>query len=161
VIFRKKDAPRGALATLVDERMPEADDETRALVTAVAGLCASVALADGVYAPEEKIVVRRELERVHVLDASTIDAICDLLERDIQKVTAAGDQRWARFLRDLLERPARLEVLEALVEIAAADGEIAMSETNHLRRLALALGLSQDEYLALQSKHRDKLSLLG
>nr|MCU0677346.1 TerB family tellurite resistance protein [Myxococcota bacterium] len=71
------------------------------------------------------------------------------------------DLAHAAVVRELLDRDGRLEVLDTLLEVAAADGVIATSETNLLRRLATALGLTQADYTALQSRHRDKLGVLG
>ena len=59
-----------------------------------------------------------------------------------------------------LTREARLEVLEALMDLAAADELLDMQETNLLRRIARGLGLSDQEYLASQERHRQRLSVL-
>jgi tellurite resistance protein len=50
--------------------------------------------------------------------------------------------------------------LDVLVDLAAADGELSLAETDLLRRTTAALGLSPDEYLASQARHRDKLKVL-
>jgi len=50
--------------------------------------------------------------------------------------------------------------LAVLPDVSAADGELAHAEVVMLRQLTTALGLEQSDYNALQSKHKDKLSLL-
>lgn len=141
--------------------MPEADEESRRIVTAVAGLLACVAYADREYAPKEARTVRSELTRVHGLSPGGIDAVCGALEEDIEDLAQVGDQAWTRELKDLGARELRVEVLDALVEIAAADHEITLEEANYLRRLATSLGLTQSDYDALQARHRDKLTFLS
>lgn len=141
--------------------MPEADEESRRIVTAVAGLLACVAYADREYAPKEERTVRSELTRVHGLSPGGIDAVCGALKEDIEDLAQVGDQAWTRELKDLGARELRVEVLDALVEIAAADHEITLEEANYLRRLATSLGLTQSDYDALQARHRDKLTFLS
>jgi uncharacterized tellurite resistance protein B-like protein len=64
-------------------------------------------------------------------------------------------------LRELAGRELRLEVLEVLIEMAVADQVLKHGEQTQLRRIAKALNLTQDEYNALQAKHRNKLSTLS
>jgi uncharacterized tellurite resistance protein B-like protein len=148
------------LGEAVRAHVPDASVEEQLLIAAVAGLLASVAFADAVYTAEEREKVREELGRIHGLGDAGVDAICAILERDIAAVTAAGDQRWIRDLKALTDHDQRLEVLEVLIDLAAADDDFSMTEQNYLRRLATALGLSPADYVAAQARHREKLSLL-
>jgi uncharacterized tellurite resistance protein B-like protein len=167
VIFRRKDPDqalspqaRDRLAEIVEQYLADADDATRRIVTAVAGLLAKVAYADGDYSVKEEETIRRELSRVHGLSQAGVDAICGLLTDQISHVALLGDHDWTRDLRDLAERELRLEVLEVLVEMAVADEVLKHEEQVQLRRIAKALSLTQEEYNAIQAKHRDKLSTL-
>jgi uncharacterized tellurite resistance protein B-like protein len=167
VFFRRKEEPktltpeaRDRLAQIVAKYLVEADDATRRIVTAVAGLLAKIAYADGDYSAQEEATIRQELSRVHGLSQAGVDAICGLLADQISHVALLGDHDWTRDLRDLADRALRLEVLEVLVEMAVADQVLKQDEQVQLRRIAKALNLTQDEYNALQAKHRDKLSTL-
>lgn len=167
MIFRRKGPDqaispeaRDRLAEIVEQYLADADDATRRIVTAVAGLLAKVAYADGDYSVKEEETIRRELSRVHGLSQAGVDAICGLLTDQISHVALLGDHDWTRDLRDLAERELRLEVLEVLVEMAVADEVLKHEEQVQLRRIAKALSLTQEEYNAIQAKHRDKLSTL-
>jgi uncharacterized tellurite resistance protein B-like protein len=149
------------LRQAVREQMSGKTDDEQRLVTAIAGLLACVAYADHVFTEEEKTKVREELSRLHALDADGVNAIASLLERDIVSIVGHGDRAWVRDLRDLTDREGRIEVLDVLVDLAAADDELAHAEVNYLRRLATSLGLTQPEYNAVQARHRDKLATLG
>ena len=167
MIFRRKNSEqelspqaRERLAEIVEQYLTDADDATRRIVTAVAGLLAKLAYADGHYSVQEEASIQRELGRVHGLSQAGVDAICGLLADQISHVALLGDHDWTRDIRDLAERQLRLEVLEVLVEMAVADEVLKHEEQVQLRRIAKALSLTQDDYNAIQAKHRDKLSTL-
>jgi uncharacterized tellurite resistance protein B-like protein len=167
VFFRRKSQPqaltpaaRDRLAQIVAKYLVNADDATRRIVTAVAGLLAKIAYADGDYSPQEETAIRQELSRVHGLSQAGVDAICGLLADQISHVALLGDHDWTRDLRELADRELRLEVLEVLVEMAVADQVLKYEEQVQLRRIAKSLNLTQDEYNSVQAKHRDKLSTL-
>jgi uncharacterized tellurite resistance protein B-like protein len=167
VFFRRKEEPneltpqaRDRLAQIVATYLAEADEPTRRIVTAVAGLLAKVAYADGHYSVEEEANIQRELGRVHGLSQAGVDAICGLLADQISHVALLGDHDWTRDLRDLADRELRLEILEVLVEMAAADQVLRHEEQVQLRRIAKSLSLTQQDYNSVQAKHRDKLSTL-
>ena len=165
MIFRRKEeAPpeaRDRLAEIVEKYLADEDVATRRIVTAVAGLLAKVAYADGHYSTAEEANIQKELSRVHGLSPAGVDAICGLLADQIAHVTLLGDHDWTRDLLDLAERELRLEVLEVLVEMGVADGVLKHEEQTQLRRIAKSMGLTQDDYNALQAKHKDKLSTLS
>ncbi len=163
MFFKKKpkSAHQTELARQVARALPDVDDDTVRLVAAIAGLLTCVAYADSDFDPKEREMIRAELSRLAILDERAVTAICALLEKQVATISAEGGQLFARDIRELCDRDGRIEVLDALVEIAAADGELSLSETNYLRRLVPIIGLSQDEYNDLQERHRDKLAVLA
>ena len=148
------------LASLVRSHMAGADDDDVRIVTAIAGLLAGVAYADREYAPAERDRIREDLGRMNALPDAGVDAICALLDREIVELGTGNQQSYTRDLRELVDTELRREVLEVLVDLAAADGEVSLSETDLLRRTTNALGLSPDDYTAAQARHSDRLSIL-
>ncbi len=140
--------------------LPDADDDTHRLICAIAGLLAHVGHCEQDYSPAEEAKIREELGRVHVLNGAAVDAICAALRTDMGRMTSDGDHAFCRDVRELCTTDGRIEVLEALVEVAAADGRLSLTETNYLRRLVPSLGLTQSDYVAVQARHRDKLTVL-
>ena len=153
-------AEQQALLAIVREHMPGADEDSVRIVTAIAGLLAGVAYADRELSPAEAARIRSELERVHWLDQRGVETICDALRAHVVHHATTLAPRYTRELRELADRELRLEVLDVLVDIAAADGKITHDEVSTLRRTATALGLSQDDYNRVQARHKDKLSFL-
>ena len=154
-----QEAPSDLVST-IRRHLPGADRETVEVVAALAGLLAAVAYADRNYSDEEEASVRGALGRVHGMTSAGVDAVCDTLRRTLVSHTAVEVPRCTRTLRELGDTELRREVLDALVDLAAADGRITTPETNLLRQVTTALGLSQSDYNASQSRHRDRLSVL-
>lgn len=155
-------APEGAeqLEVAVRHELRQADAETVLVVTAIAGLLGAVAYADREYSSNEEDRIRRELSRVHGMTEAGISAICAVLRKHIVEVSTVQTPRYSRVLRELADRELRVDVLELIVELAAIDGAIANVESNVLRQITTALGLTQDDYNAAQQKHRDLLAVL-
>ncbi len=165
MIFGKRDEPAAksgvdALSELVATYLPEADAETRELVVAIAGLLAGVVYADRKYHEAERAHVRKTLGNIHALPASGADAICALLDQRLVEIALRSPQAHTRVLREYAELDLRREVLDALVDLAAADHDLSMAESDLLRRTVTAMGLTQDDYVASQARHRQHLSVL-
>lgn len=150
-----------ALRESLRSSMPHGDEDGIAVVCAVAGLLAYVAFADRAYREEEQLAVSDALARMHGLAPESVAGITSLLSARIAELTAEPLHDYTRVLVSLTEREARLELLDVLLDLAAADLVLSMDETNLLRRIARLLGLSDHEYLASQARHRQKLSVLG
>jgi uncharacterized tellurite resistance protein B-like protein len=144
----------------VRRHLPGADDETTRVVAALGGLLAAVAYADRDYSADEEALVRELLGRVNGMTSAGIDAICDAMRRHVVEAATVGIPRFTRELRELGDHELRRQVLDALVDLAAADGKFTMSETNVLRQITTALGLSQSDYNESQERHRSRLTIL-
>jgi uncharacterized tellurite resistance protein B-like protein len=155
--------PRGfdALVSAVAEHLTGAEPDEVETVAAIVGLFGVVAYADRELAEAEEAAVRAELGRIHGLTSAGVSAICAVLRGRIVSVSHETLQSYTRVLKERTDRATRIDVLDALVEVAAADGVLTLDETNLLRRITTALGLSGDDYVALQARHRGKLAVLG
>jgi uncharacterized tellurite resistance protein B-like protein len=151
---------RGELGKSVRAHMSGADEDTVRMVTALAGLLACVAYADRQYTESEREQVRSVLSGLQGLPRAGVEAVCALLDENISALAATAFQNYLRDLRELADHDTRMQVLEVLMELAAADDVVSTPETNLLRRTASGLGLSADDYHQVQARYRDKLSVL-
>jgi uncharacterized tellurite resistance protein B-like protein len=144
----------------VRAHLPEADEATLRIVVAIAGLLAAVAYADRELSDSELQHARRVLAEIEGLHARGADAICAVLREHIVDIASINPQAFTRDLREHADVAVRREVLDLLVDLAAADGQVSLSETDLLRRTTSALGLEANDYVVSQARHRDKLTLL-
>jgi len=148
------------LREAVAHHLAGADSVTIEIVGAVAALLVQVALADCEFTDDETEEVRQQLRRIDGLDGAGADAVCGLLKTHAAQLGQEGIQPCTRVLREHCDRSARVEVLDVLMDMAAVDGTVSMTETNLLRRICVALGLGDADYLASQRRYRDRLSVL-
>jgi len=147
-----------ALETVVRRELADADAETIQVVAAMTGLLGVVAYADRDYSSAEEQRLLAELSRIQGMTGPGARAIASALRDNLLAVASVGVPYCCRTLRDLGDRELRLEVLEALLGLAAADGVIDLTEVNVLRQVTASLGLSQDDYNAAQQRHRQHLA---
>ena len=150
----------GKLRDSIQKELGDADPETVTVVTCMAGLLGAVAYADRNYSADEEARVREELSRVSGMTASGIDAICKVLRDHIIEISTVQLPRYTRGLVELADIELRQEVLGALIDLAAADASISLVETNLLRHITKSLGLSQQDYMSLQERHRKHLDAI-
>lgn len=156
---RRRDNAR-ALYDAVHQSLGDDDDVHARIVASIAALLLCVAYADGEYHPQEEALLRATLAKIHGLDAGGVEAIARVLREHTVLITSAEASSYGRELLDLTDDDFRLELVDVLVDVAAADGEITVAETNLLREATRSLGLPQAAYNASQARHRDKLSVL-
>jgi uncharacterized tellurite resistance protein B-like protein len=149
-----------ALLEAVRVELGTADDEKARIVAAVAGLMGTIAYADRQYADVEEQRIRAELMRIDGLGEKGVHAICQVLRSHIVDIATVESTLYARELLELADRDFRREVLDALLDVAAADDEIVLAETNSMRLTATALGLTQSDYNESQARFRDRIKAL-
>lgn len=146
------------LLKTVAAQLPGADETTVQIVAAISGLLGCVAYSDRELHEAERAHLLEVLGRVHEMNADGARAIAALLEKHLAELTMVNPQAYTRALRELTDRGTRLEVLDVLLDLGAADGELSFEETQALRRFTSALGLEQSDYNEAQSRHRERLS---
>ena len=121
--------------------------------TALAALMVRIARSDGDYAPAEADRIDRILARRYRLtteQAPSVRAEAERLEAE-----APDTHRFTQAIKDSVPYEAREGVIEALWEVALADGERDQEEDSLLRLLANLLGVGdRDSALARQRVER-------
>jgi uncharacterized tellurite resistance protein B-like protein len=108
----------------------------------IADLLMDAAHADHQLAGEEKAAVRRLLREVMGADALPMDLDFRIDEFSPEKFNLV--QTGNAFAHDSLAQKRRL--IELCAAVHAADGELAMAEDEHLRRVAAAIGLPTAQF---------------
>jgi uncharacterized tellurite resistance protein B-like protein len=150
----------GELERALRAELPAADDETILVIAAMVGLLGAVAYADGDFSLAEQQHVRAELGRINGMSPSGAEAASSVLKRHVREIAAVHTPRYCRVLRELADRELRVQVLEMLFALAAADENVTNAETNSMRQIATSLGLTQSDYNSIQAKYKHHLAVL-
>jgi uncharacterized tellurite resistance protein B-like protein len=125
------------------------------IVVAMAALLARVAFADRRYTQTENERVRLELSHVLGFGDPEIDALCAVLGRDLARSAEAELDRYTDTLRERLDTHMRADVVKVLIELSAADREIADSEVAVVREVAAKLLVDEALLEALLLRARE------
>ena len=120
------------------ERLPDADARL-----ALGALLVRLARADGHYSPEEARRILRILRTRYALDEAEAEALradCEVMEAE-----APDTVRFTRAIKDAVSYEDREAVIEALWEIALADGQREAEEDALMRMVAPMLGVSDPD----------------
>ncbi len=130
----------------------EAPEEARqtGVRVAVAALLVEMARADFTEAPEERQVIRQLLESHFFLEKSQAE---DLLGLGGQRADEAVSlQEFTREIHESFDPGQKLLVLEMLIRIALADGEIDKYERHLLGKIADLIYVPRAEYVTLMDR---------
>ena len=130
---------------------PLDDGDARLALTA---LLVRLARADGRYAAQEIIRIEKIVAARFGLDRDSARAL--RAEAEHLEQEAPDTVRFTRAIKDAVPHDARLAVIEALWQVALADGDRGHDEDSLIRLAANLLGISdRDSALARQRMARD------
>lgn len=127
------------------------------LATTVAVLLARAATLDGTFDADERAVVASHL-------CERFDVARDEVEKTLDEAASAADEMvdmygLIRTVKDRLDEDGRVELMEALWEVAYADGELHDYEAQLMRRLSGLLYVSDRESGEARKRALAKLGL--
>lgn len=130
----------------------DGDDALRA---AAAAMLIETALMDGEFDDAERRTITRLLSETFDLDAAGVEALIGEAEAAVaESVELYG---FTRTLKDGLDHPGRLRIVEMLWEVAYADGVIHDYEANLVRRACGLLHVTDRDGGAARKRVRERL----
>ena len=129
---------------------PLPDEDAR---LALSALMVRLAHADGHYDAEEHARITRILSKRYGLDDAGAEALC--AEAEALEAEAPDTVRFTRAVKDAVPHEARLEIMDALWQVALADGERDAHEDSLIRLVASLLGLTDQESARARQRATD------
>jgi uncharacterized tellurite resistance protein B-like protein len=146
----------GRIASLLEELPP---DRAR-FVAAFAYHLARIAHADHLMNDAERDMLSRLVVEESGLPGEEIADVIDLVARESWLFRGTEDYRVMREFDALATREQKLGLIRCLFAISAADEEVVTKEDNEIRRIALALKISHEEFVAARATVREHLAVL-
>ena len=152
-------ATAGPLAD-IERELSGLPPERARFFAAFAYVLARVADADLEIEDAELAEIERILVRVAGVDTSEATLIGRIASAHVEDVGATQNYIVTREFRDLSSRAERIQLIECLFGVAAADETITGDETTEVLAIAQEIGLTRQEGLAIRSRFRDQLAEL-
>jgi len=130
------------------------------LIAGFAGLLWRVAYSDLKFEASERDKIREILQRRTTLDADRVDRIMTLVDQDADRYFGSENVYYTRLVNAVAAEPLKLEILDTLFAVAAANGSICTREEAELRIIATGLFLSHDDYIRIRLRYREFLDVL-
>lgn len=115
-------------------------------VCALGALMGHVAGADQNFDPDERAAIAEILDSISALQPRDVDIIVDIVHSEV--LSDIGYFEFAREINELSGRDERIRIVRMLFEVAAADGEISHVEHEEIRKIAKALHVEHDKFIA-------------
>ena len=114
-------------------------------------LCIGNALVDHIVRiPDDKVLEAFSLPRGSMT----------LVDQDADRYFGSENVYYTRLVNAVAEEPLKLEILDTLFAVAAANGSICTREEAELRIIATGLFLSHDDYIRIRLRYREFLDVL-
>ena len=121
---------------------------------AAAALMVRVIAADGVVTGDEERRIRTVLAERYDLTQAQADAL--VAEAEAAHEEAIDLYRFTAVLKNGLDEPERLALVEDLWDMVYADGEVDEAENNVVWRVAELLGITSDKRIALKLRVKER-----
>ncbi|MDP6933623.1 MAG: TerB family tellurite resistance protein [Myxococcota bacterium] len=129
-------------------------------LAAYAYVLARVAYADEDLHPEELNRIGTVLAERGGLGEDQASLVADLASSESADRGGTQDYVVTRLLARIATKEQRVEILDGLLAVAAADGTIEVSEEDEVRQIARQLGFHDSQYLDALAHYRDLRSVL-
>jgi uncharacterized tellurite resistance protein B-like protein len=119
-----------------------------------------IANADEVVSDDERRLMRTLIAAESGLPAEQIDVVVDLVTHESFRFRGTEDYRVMREFDELATPEQKLSLIRCLFAVSAADARVVTREDNEIRRIALALKVSHEDFVEARAAVREHLAVL-
>ncbi len=157
---KDEDGDLGKLFSGIKEILEGYTESDIKLITGFAGFLGKVAYADMEISDVEKKTIRSVLEETLHLKRGQADATITLLERHRVQLFSIEDFIYARLINDICDKNQKLELVEALFVVAAANESVSAEEDASIRLVCKSLRLSHGDFVQIKKGFKEHLDVL-
>lgn len=139
-------------------RLDGLDAPSARFLAAFAYVLARLAHADLSVDEEEAEEIRRRVVALSGLGEEQARVAVEIAQSQVEGLGGTANYRVTREFRAISSREQRVQLLQCLYAVAAADGTISTAESAEIVRIAEELGFAREEAIALRVAWRDQLA---
>ena len=144
----------------IRQRLETLDEDEARYLAAFAYVLARVAYADLEVDPDEVAAMQRLVCDHTELEGDKADLVVNIATAQARELGGTQDFVVSKLLKGLTTAEQRLQILDCLLAVAAADDLIVGEEEREMRKVARELGITDKDFLSALSRYRDKRSVL-
>jgi uncharacterized tellurite resistance protein B-like protein len=162
--FRTQPAPAGTPETdtvrkIVDS-LEHMEVEKARYLAAFAYILSRVARADLKVSPDEARAIEHQVKQHGGVTEDQALLVTQIARHQQLLFGATEDFLVTREFNRIATREQKLQLLDCLYAVAAAEARVSVVEDNEIRKVASELGLEHGEIIAVRSRYRDRLAVL-
>lgn len=161
----KKELPQGGAAQTetvrkIIEALDRQEPERARYLAAFAYILSRVARADLKVSLEETRAMERVVMEQGAVPEDQAVIIVQIAKHQNLLFGATEDFLVTREFNKISTHEQKLALLDCLFGVAAAENLVSLAEDNEIRQIASELGLAHQDFIAIRSRYRDRLSVL-
>jgi uncharacterized tellurite resistance protein B-like protein len=129
-------------------------------VAALAYHLGRIAHSDHEFTDDERRVMHRIVATESGLPAEQVDVVVDLAVHESLAFRGTEDYRVMREFDEVATPEQKLALIRCLFLLSAADSHVVTREDNEIRRIAVALKVSHDDFVKARATVREHLAVL-
>ena len=154
-------AAYGALFNELEQHaMGLSDDEVK-LITGLSGLLGKLAYSDRNISDDELAVAKKVLTAKTSISPELFDKVLQIVKQHTLELVGLEDHLYLKLLNEISSKDEKLEILESLFALAAADSKICSAEERDLSVISKGLRLAHEEYIVIKRRYSDSLASLN
>jgi uncharacterized tellurite resistance protein B-like protein len=153
-------APETETVRKIVDSLEHMDTERARYLAAFAYILSRVARADLKVSPEESRIIEQQVREHGGLTEDQAILVSQIARHQQILFGATEDFLVTREFNRISTREQKLQLLDCLYAVAAAEARVTVVEDNEIRKIASELGLEHPEIIAVRSRYREHLAVL-
>jgi len=125
-----------------------------------ASILSRVAHADLTIAPEESQAIEKIVQELGGLTASQAVLVTEIAKQQNRLLGGVENYLLTREFAKVASQAQRLQLLESLFAVAAAEAGISAEENQEINKIAEEIGLTRQDFLAVRASFKEHLNVL-
>lgn len=140
--------------------LPELAEKDHVSIACLAGLLARVAFTDLNIDPSEFQSMTAAIVKMTPYSTPVAEKIVHIAQEEINELVDHEYHLYTRPLNEIFDHQQKVNTLELLFQVAAADGKVENLESEEIRRIAKELRLSHEQFVRAKLTVRDHIQAL-
>lgn len=133
------------------DHFPGMPEEKRILFASLAGLSARVAYVDFHICDNEQETIEKALEKWMELSEEQAKFISEIAISEVKELAGLDSRKYCTALNDFLDNHQKMQVIETLFQVSAADNHVEDKESEEIRVIATGLLLEHKHFIAARA----------